>query len=329
MKRSSALKALRMVVSAGIILYLVMKLDLGEIGMHLKNLKAAPLLLAAAADFLMIAGNSLRWKVLLRAKGIALPLPRLIYYYLVGIFFSAFLPTSVGGDFARVVAVASVTGRRADAFASVVVERLMGFFVLIPIYLVAMPFVAGGLADLRPLLVIGAVGLLIFLVAYLALLRPVARRISRLLDPLFNLFSRFRIREKLEKAYEAIVVYRGSRAAVVSGFALSVASRLLWVLGCYFVARAFSMEISFTTLLVVVPVVELARAIPISLSGIGVREAAFVALLGQFGVGENIAFAYGLVVYFVFFLFSIAGGILYAAGGLGRAAATPGGEPVE
>lgn len=329
MKRSSAFKLLRMVVSAGIILYLVMKLDLGQIGMHLKSLKLVPLLLAAAADFLMICTNSLRWKVLLKAKGIALSLPRLIYYYLVGIFFSAFLPTSVGGDFARVVGVATASGRRADTFASVVVERLMGFFVLIPICLIAIPFVSGSIEDIRPLLVIGVAGLLIFLAAYLVLLRPVARRISMLFDPLFNIFSRFRIREKLEKAYEAIVTYRGSRGAVVGGFALSVSSRLLWVLGCYFVARAFSLEISFATLLVVVPVVELARAIPISLSGIGVREAAFVALLGQFGVGENIAFAYGLVVYFVFFVFSIIGGVLYAAGGLGRAVSAGSGDVVE
>jgi uncharacterized protein (TIRG00374 family) len=319
MSKATAYKLVRLVVSAGIIIYLIMRLDVSEIGMHLKSLKVLPLLAAAAADFVMIAANSVRWKVLLRAKGIVLSLPRLIYFYLVGIFFSAFLPTSVGGDFARIVGVAGSTGKRADAFASVVVERLMGFFVLIPICLISIPFVAGRLDDVRPLLIIGFAGLLIFVAAYVVLLRPVARGISRLLDPLLNLFPRFRLKERLEKAYEAIVSYRDCRGAVLQGFVLSIVSRLLWVLGCYFVARAFSLDISFATLLVVAPVVELARAIPISLSGIGVREAAFVALLGQFGVGENLAFAFGLVVYFVFFLFSIVGGILYAIWGLGGA----------
>jgi uncharacterized protein (TIRG00374 family) len=325
MNKPTLFKLMRIVVSAGIIFYLVMRLDLGEIGMHLRSLRIMPLLLAAAADFLMIAANSLRWRVLLRAKGIVLSLPRLIYYYLVGIFFSAFLPTSVGGDFARIVGVAGVTGRRADAFASVVVERLMGFSVLIPITLLSIPFAAGRLEDARPIIMVGAAGLLIFVGAYVVLLRPVARRISRLLDPVFGLFLRFRLKERLEKAYEAIVTYRDSGGAVLQGFALSVVSRLIWVLGCHFVAQAFSLDVSFATLLVVVPVVELARAIPISLSGIGVREAAFVALLGQFGVGENLAFAYGLVVYFVFFVFSIVGGVLYAIGGLGSSIRADGG----
>jgi uncharacterized protein (TIRG00374 family) len=316
MKRSTGFKWLRALISAGIIGYLVLKLDLGQIGHYLASLKVAPLLLAAAADLVMISTNALRWQVLLKAKDIDMSLPRLVYYYLVSIFWSAFLPTSVGGDFARIVAVAGATGRRADAFASVVVERLMGFFVLIPICLISIPFVAGRISNARALLVIGLAGLLIFLAAYAMLLRPVARRLSRLLDPVFRLFSRFKLRERLEKAYEAIVLYRGCRRAVVLGFALSVASRLIWVVGCYFIAWAFSLELPFAALLVVVPVVELARAIPISLSGLGVREAAFVALLSEFGVGENLAFAYGLVVYFVFFVFSIVGGILYAAGGL-------------
>ncbi len=193
----------------------------------------------------------------------------------------------------------------------------MGFFVLIPICLAAIPFVASRLEDVRPLVIIAVGGLLVFSAAYLMLLRPVARRLSRFLDPLFDLFSRFKVKDRLEKAYEAIVTYRDSRGAVAAGFALSAASRLIWVLGCYFVAQAFSLDVSFTTLLVVVPVVELARAVPVSLSGIGVREAAFVALLGRFGVGENLAFAYGLMVYFVFFVFSIIGGVLYAVGGLG------------
>ena len=321
MSKATAYKLIRVAVSAAIIVYLIMKYDVAQIGQHLKDLRVVPLLLAAAADFAMICTNSLRWKVLLRAKGILLSLRALVYYYLVGIFFSAFLPTSVGGDFARIVGVAGSTGKRADAFASVVVERLMGFFVLIPICLISIPFVAGRLDDVRPLLLIGLGGLVIFAAAFAVLLRPVARGISRLIDPLLNLFPRFRLRERLEKAYEAIVSYRDSRGAVFQGFVLSVASRLLWVLGCYFVALAFSLDVSFATLLVVVPVVELARAIPISLSGIGVREAAFVALLGQFGVEGNLAFTYGLVVYFLFFLFSIIGGLLYAARGLGGARA--------
>jgi uncharacterized membrane protein YbhN (UPF0104 family) len=90
----------------------------------------------------------------------------------------------------------------------------------------------------------------------------------------------------------------------------------LWISGCYLIARAFSIDLGFPSLLMVVPIVELARMIPISISGIGVREATFVALLGRFGVDGTLAFTYSVVVYLVFMLFALIGGLLYAGGQL-------------
>jgi uncharacterized protein (TIRG00374 family) len=311
MNRSVAYKILRLAVSAGLIVYLIAKLDFAQVMDHVKGLDAIVLGLAAAMIFGMILLNSVRWAIVLRARGVTLSLVRLLYYYLMGIFFSSFLPTSVGGDFARMVAVSNKTGRKADAFASVVVERLLGFFVLLPVGLVSIPFVSDQLTEWRLVATVGVLTALVFLAAYLVLLRPVARRLSRLLDPLLNLLSRFRARQRLEKAYEAIVGYRGHRGALYAALALSVASRLSWIAGCYLVGRAFSLNLTFTALMLVVPVVELVRMIPISISGLGVREAAFVTMLRQFGIQDGLGFAFAVVVYLIFFLFALLGGILY------------------
>jgi uncharacterized protein (TIRG00374 family) len=311
MKRSLLLKILRLVVSVGIIAYLLAKLDLAQIVRHLKDLQPLPLGLAAAMIFGMILLNSVRWRVILAARGVTLPLTRLLYYNLMGIFFSSFLPTSVGGDFARMIAVSNETGQRADAFASVVVERLLGFFVLLPVGLASVPFVAGQLTEWRLIATVGALTAVVFLGAYVVLLRPVARRLLGLLDPLLGMLGRFRVRDRLEKAYEAIVSYRNHEGAICAGLAISVASRLSWIVGCYLVARAFSLDLTFAALLLVIPVVELVRMIPISISGIGVREAAFVTMLRQFGVQDSLAFAFAVVVYVIFFLFALLGGVLY------------------
>lgn len=311
MSRSLILKLVRFVVSIGLIAYLIYKLDLNQIIIHLSRIAVLPLGAAVVMVFGMILGNSLRWKLVLRAKGMDLPIAQLLYYYLMGIFFSSFLPTSVGGDVARVVAVSNQTGRSADTFASVVVERLMGFFVLLPVGLVSVPFVARQVTEWRFILTIGIITMLVFLVAYVVLLRPVARRIWRVLYPLLGLLERFKVKQRLEKAYEALVTYKDCKEAVYGGLGLSVVSRLSWICGCYFVGRAFSMDLRFTSLLLVVPVVELVRMIPISISGIGLREAAFVAMLRQFGVEDSMGFAFSIVVYVIFFAFALVGGVLY------------------
>jgi uncharacterized protein (TIRG00374 family) len=306
-----ALKIYRLLVSVGLIVFLIHRLDLGEVANHLRFIAVVPLILAALLDFAMIGANSLRWSLLLRAKGMHFSQTRLLYFYLVGNFFSAFLPTSVGGDFVRVVGLSTDTDRRADVLASVVVERLLGFFVLLPMGLLAIPLVGRQLVDWKLMLTVWLLAGAIFVAAFVVLQRPVARRLSRVLDPLLGLFGRFKARERMGSAYEAIVTYGSCRWAISAGLALSVVSRLLWIGGCFLIGRAFSLNLSFAALLLIVPLVELARMIPISISGLGVREAAFVAMLRQFGVEDSLGFAYAVVVYVVFMLLALVGGLLY------------------
>jgi uncharacterized protein (TIRG00374 family) len=318
-KVSVVLKLLRLAVSAGLIVFLVVRLDVGEIASHLTGLALLPLALAALTDLGMIAIQAWRWDVLLKARGIAIRAAKLIYYYLVSIFFSSFLPTSVGGDVARIVAVSTATDKRADAVASIVVERIMGFFVLLPVSLAALPFVAGDLKEWKIILTAEAAGVLLVAGFLVILIRPVARTVSRVLNPAFGLLARFKARDRLERLYGAVVLYRDSRGALAKALALSFVSRLMWILACYLIGRAFPIEgLSFRVLLLVAPIVELARMVPVSISGIGVREAAFVAMLRQFGIKDSLSFSFGFMVYLIFFLFAVTGGVLYGARSLSR-----------
>ncbi len=318
MKRSTILKIVRLVVGVGLIAFLVTRQDLSEIAGHFKRVHVFPIVLAGVMDFAMVVVNSLRWRVLLRAKGIKVGQAKLLYYYLVGNFFSAALPTSVGGDFVRVVGIGGETGRRAEVFGSVVVDRLLGFAVLLPLGLLSMPFVGNELTHWGEVLRVWAVAALVFVSAYVMLLEPVAQRLLVVLGPLLGLFERFKAGDRLERAYRAIVSYDRCRGAVFQGVLLSALSRLLWIYGCFLVARAFSLDIGFMPLLVIVPIVELARMIPVSVSGLGVREAAFVFMLGQFGVDKGLGLAYALVVYAVFTALALVGGLLYGAAQLVR-----------
>jgi uncharacterized protein (TIRG00374 family) len=317
-KRSTLFKLVRLVIGIGLIVFLITRQDLNEIAGHFRRVEMLPIALAAVMFFAMVAINSIRWRVLLDAKGIRVNQLRLLYYYLVGNFFSAALPTSVGGDFVRVVGVGGETGRRAEVFGSVVVDRLLGFAVLLPLGLLAMPFVGSGLTSWGAVVKVWVVATLAFAGAFMMLLRPVARRASIILGPLLNLLERFRARERLERAYGAVVSYSCCRGAVYLGVALSVVSKIFWIYGCLLIAHAFGLDIGFMPLLFIVPIVELARMIPISISGLGVREAAFVFMLGQFGVDEGLGLAYAVVVYAVFTALALVGGLLYGAAQLAR-----------
>jgi glycosyltransferase 2 family protein len=63
----------------------------------------------------------------------------------------------------------------------------------------------------------------------------------------------------------------------------------------------------------------IAQVLPISLSGLGVREGAFVLFLGPLGVAHDEAIALGLLLYLLNVAVSLLGAPAFATGGRRRA----------
>lgn len=84
----------------------------------------------------------------------------------------------------------------------------------------------------------------------------------------------------------------------------------------FLVARAFGMVVSVWTLFLFIPVATAALLVPISISGLGVREGIFVALLGQVGVSAAHATAFSLAWYSLDFALALAGGVIYFGAGV-------------
>ncbi|MEA3342057.1 MAG: lysylphosphatidylglycerol synthase transmembrane domain-containing protein [Chloroflexota bacterium] len=95
------MNVLRVLVSAGALVFLFWRIGLGE---TLDVLRRADLryLLAAFLLFVFSLGiRAYRWFVLLRGLDSTIPFGRLLRLYFVGQFFSSFLPSQFGGDVVR------------------------------------------------------------------------------------------------------------------------------------------------------------------------------------------------------------------------------------
>jgi hypothetical protein len=105
--------------------------------------------------------------------------------------------------------------------------------------------------------------------------------------------------------------------------ALGLAFEGLVILALWLVARAIDLDVSYSVLAVVLPPVLIVSALPISIAGYGVREASFVVLLGDVGIGSTDATLLSLIGGVAFALASLPGGLLL----LQRAPAEPVSRP--
>jgi uncharacterized membrane protein YbhN (UPF0104 family) len=303
----------RLTVSALMLAVLVAKVPSFDPGDLLPRRSLATALWLAVAAALTLAGivlSAMRWQKVLDALEIRARLPRLMSHYLAGQFVSNVLPTTIGGDVLRVSRLSRDTGESPGTFASVVLERLTGWLVLPVITIVGFAVNPGlrHLGSATRLALALAVGTLTVLVVVL-----VAAGSNRIGGRFAARAGWRRFVGAVHLGIERLRSHPGAAANVlVAGFAY----QLVLVLAAVAAAQALGVRpAGLTALLAFFPAVLIAQVLPISMSGLGVREGAFVLFLGPLGVAQEQAIALGLLLYLLNLAVSLLGAPAFAAGG--------------
>ena len=105
----------------------------------------------------------------------------------------------------------------------------------------------------------------------------------------------------------------GRRRGLLAGvFALSLVLQVASIAVSWVVARALAIEVSLWAFIAVVPLVWLVTMLPISIGGIGLREASFAYFLGTVGVSAEASLLISLGTFGSLLLNGAVGGLLLA-----------------
>ena len=291
---------LKIGVSVGLLGYLLTMIDLDHLLEQLRNLDLRYLALAFVLLLAQIAVSSFQWQLILRSDGVAMRLPFLFKTNLIGGFISLFLPTSFGGDVYRVVAVSGVNKDLAKSASSILFARLCGFFALTSICMIG--YVALPEQPYGPLVFFFyVVGVACFLV------------LSS--DTAIGFIDAFEIAivKKFAKVLRSFRNYRTHRRLLLIVLLLAFAFQLNVVVINKVYTLALGIEVDFTLLLVIIPLIFLTDTLPISINGLGVRESAFAFFFVMNGLTVEQALAVALLVVAERYLIGLLGGSLLLA----------------
>ncbi|TVP44905.1 MAG: UPF0104 family protein [Gemmatimonadales bacterium] len=296
----------RIAVAAALLGGMVWAADFSRATIVLDGATLLGVLVACVLLVITLHLSAIRWHVVLgSAEPGVMALSRL---YFIGWFFSQFLPSSVGGDAARLIGLRQSGTTLGRAGSSIVLERLLGLAALV-VFLGAGVVVFPGLARLTAegsslglptsWLVAGAgVGALGTLVGSVLLVRN--ERFRSLMRNTFSLWQSF----------------LGSRERVVSAVILSFLVQAGYILVWVAIALGLRLDVPLAVHLFFVPAVSLAALLPVTVSGLGVREGFTVLILAPFGVAVADAVAYGLIFYGCSVLVGGIGGLVFLRSGL-------------
>jgi uncharacterized protein (TIRG00374 family) len=302
----------RLAIGLGLTVWLFLEADPSRIAQAFSRAKFTWIIWAITLVLVDRALMAYRWLLLLRAiePGRTLPFRSVMRVFFVSTFLGTFLPASVGGDAIRTLALARLDVPAADAFASVVVDRLLG---VLSVLLMG----AGGLIVIRNLLdtwalvSTGAVTAAAIAGSLLLLFD------SRILTGMVTWLTARHLAgvERIAvRALGAIRQYGEQRRTLAMVLTASVVVQVLRTLQAWCLGQALGLPISVVWYFAFIPVIVLIMTLPISVAGLGTSQLSFQLLFAMAGVASAEAWALSILFLALGLIGNLPGGWLFMTG---------------
>lgn len=253
-------------------------------------------LLALLSTFLAFVLFAFRWYIFIRAYGLNISAMEAIKFVMISLTLGTILPSGAGPDVVRFLYGQKKNRHmRAELLSSIFMDRFIGltsliFLALIGIYM--------GIESLGPLKRIVWLILIAFLLTLLFLL---SEAFDKLMERLFGNIQAFRIGERIRKLVKTFGMYRENKLPLLLCFLISLLMQSLFGISVYFIALSMGIHMDPIRTIFITASVNFITMIPITFSGIGLREGAFVFLIGH-EIGKEAAVALSLIYYFTMML---------------------------
>jgi uncharacterized protein (TIRG00374 family) len=305
---------LQVLIGVGALALLIYKSDTRALLESIKTTQITLLPLAVLATVCVNYLMAYRWGVILNVHGHQVKTHRLFVYYLIGIFFTNFVPGGgISGDVARMIYADHDVHDKPFVLSTIIYERFVGLFMLLLLGFVATVASRGDLPDGRAFY-LGEAVLAVAVVASAALMsEAISSRLARLIRWIGARFGLERYSAGAARTLEAVSELRKYKRMLVMTILVSLLIRLVWGLGCYTVAQAMNLPVSFPVLFSFISLVDMIRMLPTWGGGIGVREWALVALFAGAGIAREQALMFSFLAFAPVMLNAIAGGIIYTS----------------
>lgn len=244
--------------------------------------------------------SAYRWQFLANALQFKLALREFYDYYLMGMFFSLFLPGAIGGDVMRMYFLARRCQRKKrESLLTLLAERGVGLVAVLLMTGVAcaMPQTEPIPRAIRfPIILMSAAAIAGFLIVRLMPIRKLAEK-----HPALGLLVQAE-------------VYWRDIPLLTRSVGISFAIQAVMVLTQWGITQAIGIDVPLPYLIAVYGIAGLVSVLPISFNGIGVREGAYVSLLHFIGIPNETGMAFAVYWFLISALTSLVGGIVMLKG---------------
>jgi len=280
----------------------------------LRDLRLGLVAAAVAAYLLFLGILSIRWWLLLRAAESPMTLWQATRLNFLGLFFSTFMPGSVGGDVVKAYYAVRGAPNKAAALVSIALDRLLGLlgFALVAAAACAVA-VGAGVLDVSHVgrAVLSSAVVTVTIAGSLTLL--LSARLRRFFR-LGTLFARVGLARITDSLGEAARLYEHHLARLAWPGVITLISTLVLVASLALLGGALGMQTAWHTYVLYVPLITIIAAVPLTPGGLGFVEQLYLFYFASAACGPSQILTFVLLIRVLSILCSLPGALELLAG---------------
>lgn len=281
-----------------ILLIILLRIDKKELILNVYNLKFTYLLLAMGLTIPQVVIKSYRWRLLLRLQNIAYSMKDSFLVYFASIYVGIISPGRLG-EFLKVLYLRNDKGISVtQALPNVIIDRLFDLYLLVCL----------GLFGVWKFNIFGKISPISMATVSLFFFSPLFLLNKKLAIKTTNILYKILAFKKLKELvgkhvddfYEEIGKFNNSK--IFFAIFLTIISYTLFFAQCYLVALALHIKLDILTIILFMSISNLISFIPVSIAGLGTRDAALIYLFGRVGLNVETAVIFASFIFIVCFV---------------------------
>lgn len=286
-----------------ILVYIVTRINFKALLVQFKNINLYFLSTAILMNLLLVFVKTIRWRAFLIQQSLSLSIKNAFSIYLSSLYIGFITPGRLGEISKALYLKQKQVTSFSKGLSGAIMDRLLDLYFLILLGSVGIYYFSKGEG-----INFGFVFLFIILLSFpIIILHP--KFLNLLTHFLFRKISPKKFKDKINESVNEFIegINQTINPILLYGILLTVFGFSLYFFQCLLIAKSIGLQISYFDLALIMSIVNIIIFIPISISGLGTREASMIFLFKLIGLSTEAAISFSLLIFFSFF---ICGGLM-------------------
>jgi len=282
--------------------YLIHKVGFHNIVDSFREINPFYFILFFFAIILFTIMQTYKWAILVKNQGINVSFKDLLEMRFIGEFYNFLIPGRFG-SLIRIIYLRDKTKKNiGEVSSNIIVDKIIDTFVVFLLAAIGAILLAKQFSDLYWQVGLGFVLLLILILFFKS-----QKRSKLIFKIIYKFFIPKNLKHKAEESYELFFKSLPSMKSLIWPVSFGLVTWVVNFSAMYILAIAFHLNIPYIYFVTMFPIATIVTLIPITISGLGTRELALIALFSVFSISAADVIALSLTSYILTILLSLIG----------------------